>query len=70
MQMLVGAFSAKGVLPEEFKPAHSVRDPPTQHLVELAAKVERDGIVLQTLGNHFARAYRAILQRRYKLDVA
>jgi hypothetical protein len=35
VQMLLGKFSAKGVLPLEFKPARSVGDLLTQHLGEL-----------------------------------
>jgi len=40
MQMLLGVFSAKGVLPLEFKPAHSVGDLVTQHLDELEREAE------------------------------
>jgi hypothetical protein len=41
--MLLGIFSAKGVLPLEFKPAYSVRDLLTQHLDELEQESERKG---------------------------
>jgi hypothetical protein len=58
VQMLLGIFSAKGVLPLEFKPAYSVGDLLTQHLDELEQEAERKGGVLQTLSDHFARVYR------------
>jgi hypothetical protein len=58
VQMLLGVFSAKGVLPLEFKPAHSVGDLLTQHLDELEQEAERKGGVLQALSDHFARVYR------------
>jgi hypothetical protein len=43
VQMLLGVFYAKGVLPLEFKPAHSVGDLLTQHLDELEQKAARKG---------------------------
>ena len=58
VQMLLGIFSAKGVLPLEFKPAHSVGDLLTQHLDELEQEAERKGGVLQALSDHFARVYK------------
>jgi hypothetical protein len=58
VQMLLGIFSAKGVLPLEFKPAHSVGDLLTQHLDELEHEAERKGGVLQTLSDHFGRVYK------------
>jgi hypothetical protein len=61
VQMLLGIFSAKGVLSLEFKPAHSVGDLLTQHLDELEQEAERRGGVLQTLVDHIARIYRAPL---------
>jgi hypothetical protein len=69
-QLWTGMFSDKGVLPEEFKPAHSVGDPLRQYLHELEADVEREGDVLQTLCHHFARAFRAVLRKLYNLDAA
>jgi hypothetical protein len=63
VQMLLGIFSAKGVLPLEFKPAHSVGDLLTQHLDELEQEAERKGGVLQTLADHFARVYKAAAPR-------
>jgi hypothetical protein len=64
VQMLLGIFSAKGVLPLEFKPAYSVGDLLTQHLDELEQEAERKGGVLQALSNHFARVYKAPLSLR------
>jgi hypothetical protein len=58
VQMLLGIFSAKGVLPLEFKPAYSVGDLLTQHLDELEQEAERKGGVLETLREHFARVYK------------
>jgi hypothetical protein len=59
VQMRLGIFSAKGVLPLEFKPAHSVGDLLTQHLDELEQEAERKGGVLQALSDHFAWVYKA-----------
>jgi hypothetical protein len=58
VQMLQGIFAAKGVLPLEFKLAHSVGDLLTQHPDELEREVERKGGVLQALSDHFARVYK------------
>jgi len=59
VQMLLGIFSAKGVLPLEFKPDLSVGDLLTQHLDELEQEVERKGGVTQILIDHFATIYKA-----------
>jgi hypothetical protein len=61
VQMLLGVFSAKGVLPLEFKPAYSVDDLVTQHLDELEQEAERKSGVLQALSDHFAKVYKAPL---------
>jgi hypothetical protein len=61
VQMLLGVFSAKGVLPLEFKPAYSVGDLLTQHLDELEQEAERKGGVLQALSDHFAKVYKVSL---------
>jgi hypothetical protein len=58
VQMLLGIFSSKGVLPLEFKPAHSIGDLLTQHLDELEQEAERKGGVLQALSDHFATIYK------------
>jgi hypothetical protein len=60
VQMLLGIFPAKGVLPLEFKPAYSVGDLLTQHLDELEQEAERKGGVLQTLADHFAKVYKVV----------
>ena len=62
--MLLGIFSAKGVLPLEFKPAHSLGDLLTQHLDELEQEAERKGGVLEALTTHFARLYKTSLPLR------
>jgi hypothetical protein len=53
--MLIGVFAAKGVLPLEFKPAHSVGDLLTLRLDELEQQADRKGRALQALADHFAR---------------
>lgn len=58
VQMLLGIFSAKGVLPLEFKPAYSVGDLLTQHLNQIEQEAEHKGGVLQMLSDHFARVYK------------
>jgi hypothetical protein len=61
IQMLLWIFSAMGVLPLAFKPAHSVGDLLTQHLDELEQEAERKGGVLQTLFDHFAKVYKVAM---------
>ncbi len=61
VQMLLGIFSAKGVLPLEFKPAYSVGDLLTQHLDELEQEAERKGGIRQMLTDHFAKTYKVAL---------
>jgi len=61
VQMLLGIFAAKGVLPLEFKPAYSVGELVTQHLDELEREAERKGGVLQALGDHFAKVYKVAM---------
>jgi hypothetical protein len=56
--MLLGIFSAKGVLPLESKPAYSVGDLLLQRLDEVEQEAVRKGGVLQTLADHFAKVYR------------
>jgi hypothetical protein len=57
VQMLLGAFSAKGVLSLEFKPAYCVGGPLTQHLGELEKEAQRKGGVTRVLEDHFARVF-------------
>jgi hypothetical protein len=58
VQMLLGIFAARGVLPLEFKPAHSVGDLLVQHLDELEHEAEAKGGVQQLLLDHFARVFK------------
>jgi hypothetical protein len=61
VQMLLGVFAAKGVLPLEFKPAHGVGDLLVQHLDDLEREAERKGGVGAVLAAHFARVYKVDL---------
>lgn len=61
VQMLLGVFSAKGVLPLEFKPAYSVGDLLLQHLEALEQEAEEKGGVQQVLADHFAKVYKVSL---------
>jgi hypothetical protein len=61
VQMLLGVASAWGVLPLEFKPAHSVGDLLVQHLGELEQEAEDKGGIEVLLGAHFAKVYRTPL---------
>jgi hypothetical protein len=63
VQMLLGIFAARGVLPLHLKPAYNVADLLLQHLDDLEAEAELKGGVLQTLGEHFARVYRVAAPR-------
>jgi hypothetical protein len=58
VQMLLGIFAVRGVLPLEFKPAHSVGELVTQHLDELEREAEEKGGVEQVIADHFARVYK------------
>jgi hypothetical protein len=58
VQILLGIFSAKGVLPLEIKPAHSVGALLTQYLDVLEQEAERKGGVQQMLADHFAKIYK------------
>ncbi len=63
VQMLLGIFSARGVLPLELKPAHSVGDLLVQHLDDLEREAEDKGGLDQVLADHFARAYKVAAPR-------
>jgi len=63
VQMLLGVFAAKGVLPLEFKPARSVGDLLVQHLDELEQEAEDKGGVEEVLAAHFARVHKVGLPR-------
>jgi hypothetical protein len=54
VQMLLGVFPAKGVLPLEFKPAYSVGDLLTHHLDDLEEEAEKKGGIHQALADQFA----------------
>jgi len=58
VQVLLGIFGAKGVLPPGFKPAHSVGDLLVQHLDELERETEERGGVEQLLSAHFEKVYK------------
>ena len=59
VQMLLGTFGAHGVLPLEFKPAHSVGDLLLQHLDDLEQEAEEKGGVGAVVTQHFAKVYKA-----------
>ncbi len=65
VQMLLGIFGARGVLPLHLKPAHSVGDLLTQHLDDLEAEAEVKGGVGQVLADHFARVYKVSAPRSF-----
>jgi mannose/fructose-specific phosphotransferase system component IIA len=58
VQMLLGIFSAKGVLLLEFKPANLVGDLLTQQLDDLEEVANNKGGLMQTLADHFAKVCR------------
>jgi hypothetical protein len=57
VQMLLGIFASHGVLPLEFKPAHSIGDLLLQHLDALEKEAEEKGGVQQLLADHFAKVF-------------
>jgi hypothetical protein len=61
VQMLLGIFGAHGVLPLEFKPAHSVADLLLQHVYALEQQAEEKGGVQQMLADHFAKVYKVAM---------
>ncbi len=65
VQMLLGICAAQGVLPLEFKPAHSVGDLLVQHLDELEREAEEKGGVQQVVADHFARVYKVTLNQSH-----
>lgn len=64
VQMLLGIFSARGVLPLELKPAHSVGDLLVQHLDDLEREAEEKGGLDHVLADHFAKVYRVAAPRQ------
>jgi hypothetical protein len=63
VQMLLGIFSARGVLPLELKPAHSVGDLLVQHLDDLEREADEKGGLDQVLAGHFSRAHKVAAPR-------
>jgi hypothetical protein len=63
VQMLLGIFAAKGVLPLEFKPAHSVGELLVQQLDDLEREAGEKGGIDQVVTAHFARVYKVYLPR-------
>jgi hypothetical protein len=57
VQVLLGIFAAKGVLPLEFKPAYSVGDLLAQHIEELEREAQGKGGVEKVLADHFAKVF-------------
>jgi len=60
-QMLLGVSSTRGVLPLDFKPAHSVGDLLVQHVDELEQEAEEKGGIRAVLSSQFAKVYRVPL---------
>jgi hypothetical protein len=58
VQMLLGIFSARGVLPLHLKPAYNVADLLLQHLDDLEAEAEEKGGLAKVLTDHFAKVYK------------
>jgi len=58
VQMLLGIFGARGVLPLHLKPAYSVGDLLTQHLDDLEVEAAAKGGLTQVLLDHFAKVYK------------
>jgi hypothetical protein len=62
--MLLGIFSAKSVLPLEFKPAHSEGVLLMQHLDELEHEAERNVGALKALNHHLTGVYRITMPQQ------
>jgi hypothetical protein len=65
VQMLLGIFAARGVLPLHLKPAYNVADLLLQHLDDLEAEAEQKGGVSQVLREHFAKVYKVAAARDF-----
>lgn len=57
VQMLLGIFAARGVLPLELKPVYTVADLLEQHILDLEDEADKKGRVGQVLLDHFAKVY-------------
>jgi hypothetical protein len=64
VQMLLGIFASRGVLPLHLKPAYSVGDLLAQHLDDLEGEVAAKGGLTQVLLDHFAKTYKVSAQRK------
>ncbi len=58
VQMLLGIFAARGVLPLHREPVADVQDLIWQHLDDLEAEAEAKGGLEQLLTAHFSRAFK------------
>lgn len=58
VQMLLGIFAARGVLPLELKPAYNIADLLEQHILDLEDEAEQKGGVGRVLIDHFAKVYK------------
>ncbi len=63
VQMLLGIFAARSVLPLHLKPAYNVADLLLQHLDDLEAEDEEKGGLTQVLDAHFAKVYKVAAPR-------
>ena len=65
VQMLLGIFAARGVLPLHLKPAYNVADLLLQHLDDLEGEAEQKGGVSQVVRDHFAKVYKVTAARDF-----
>jgi hypothetical protein len=65
VQMLLGIFAARGVLPLHLKPAYNVADLLLQHLDDLEVEAEQKGGVSQVVSDHFAKVYKVSAARDF-----
>ena len=65
VQMLLGIFAARGVLPLHLKPAYNVADLLLQHLDDLEVEAEQKGGVSQVVSDHFAKVYKVAAARDF-----
>ena len=65
VQMLLGIFAARGVLPLHLKPAYNVADLLLQHMDDLEVEAEQKGGVSQVVSDHFAKVYKVAAARDF-----
>jgi hypothetical protein len=70
VQMLLGIFAARGVLPLQREPVADVQDLVWQHLDDLQAEAEAKGGLEQVLADHYAKAFKVASPRDLVLPVA